>query len=70
MMGRMDVVADLPCSTCKATGVDPKKRTRSCPDCIRGFRDRCTSCGEPMPCAGTAVAVFDQTYCTLPPKGA
>jgi hypothetical protein len=51
---------------CHGTGRDPKKRKRQCPKCIgfmSGFGERCTSCGEVMPCSGTDPNILDQTYC-------
>ena len=46
MMGRIDV-SGRPCSHCKATGKDPRKRTRQCPQCGGSKVEvYCETCGE------------------------
>ena len=63
MIGRDDVV-NVPCTHCKGTGRDPKKRTRPCPEC-QGTKHSlmCETCGCMMPCPGTDPNVFDQSHC-------
>jgi RecJ-like exonuclease len=70
MMGRIDV-SGRPCSNCKATGKDPRKRTRPCPQCGgSGVEVYCETCGETMPCSGENPDILDQSFCEkyIPPK--
>ena len=64
MLGRVDLVS-AECPDCDGSGKNPRKRKRPCPRCGgTGLVSCCSSCGHLMPCPGTDIDIFDQTYCS------